>query len=259
MIKKLILTMDQHQFLFEELVKRDFKTKYKRTVLGMGWSVLSPLLTLSVLAFIFSNFFGHTIPHYVIYLFCGNVLFSYFSESTRNGMNALMSNARIFSKINVPKYIFLLSKNVSSLINFGLTLVLLFIAVLIEGLPITYRFIFLLYPIVCFVVFNLGVGLILSALFVFFRDISYLYNIFTMLVMYSSAVFYSVDILPEKYQSVFLLNPVFIYIRYFRSIIIDDQIPSLTLHLLSFFYAIVVLLIGGYIYKKYNTKFLYYI
>ena len=95
MVKELIQRMKKQQFLFEELVKRDFKQKYKRTVLGMGWSILSPLLTLFVLNFIFSNFFGSNVQHYTIYLFCGNLLFSYFSESTNQGMSSLVANAGI--------------------------------------------------------------------------------------------------------------------------------------------------------------------
>lgn len=259
MVKELIQRMKRQQFLFEELVKRDFKQKYKRTVLGMGWSILSPLLTLFVLNFIFSNFFGSNVQHYTIYLFCGNLLFSYFSESTNQGMSSLVANAGIFSKVNVPKYIFLLSKNVSSLINFGLTLSIFFIFVVVSGLPITPKFIFLFYPIACLILFNIGMGLILSALFVFFRDIGYLYSIFTMLLMYSSAIFYSIDILPKDLQFLFYLNPVFVYITYFRSIVINGFIPTISYHLLCAFYAMIVLVIGGYIYKKYNHEFLYYV
>ncbi|WP_440339087.1 ABC transporter permease [Megasphaera elsdenii] len=259
MISEIILKLKKNQFLFEELVKRDFKQKYKRTALGMAWSILSPLITLLVLNVIFSNFFGQRIPHYTIYLFCGNLLFSYFSESTNSGMNSLMANSGIFSKVNVPKYIFLLSKNVSSLINFGLTLIIFFAFVFAEGLPFTAKFLCLLYPISCLIIFNIGMGLILSALFVFFRDIGYLYSILTMLIMYASAIFYSVDILPGPYQPLFLGNPIYVYIKYFREIVIDSQIPSLEYHLLCAFYAVLVLFIGGFIYKKYNHKFLYYI
>ena len=96
--------------MFEELVKRDFKKKYKRTILGMVWSVLSPLLTLLVLKIVFTTFFGREIEHYTIYLFCGNLLFAYFRESTQTGMSALLSNSSIFVKINIPKYLFLLSR-----------------------------------------------------------------------------------------------------------------------------------------------------
>ena len=110
----------KYQFLFEELVKRDFKQKYKRTVLGMAWSILSPLLQLLVMSVVFTQFFGRTQAHYTIYLFCGNPVFNYFKESTSTGMFSLMSNSGIITKVNVPKYMFLLSKNVSSLLNFGL-------------------------------------------------------------------------------------------------------------------------------------------
>lgn len=98
-------TLNKNRFLFSELVKRDFKQKYKRTVLGMGWSILSPLLTLLVMRLVFTQFFGRNMPHYTTYLFAGNPIFSYFREATTGGMNALMGNAHIFTKINVPKYI----------------------------------------------------------------------------------------------------------------------------------------------------------
>ena len=251
--------LKKHQFLFEELVKRDFKKKYKRTILGMGWSVLAPLLTLLVMDLVFSHFFGRGMRHYTIYLFCGNLLFSYYREATSSGMNSLMNNAHIFSKVNVPKYLFLLSKNVSSLINFALTLVLFFIFCLADGVDFGWHFLLLAYPVACLVVFNIGVGLVISALFVFFRDMSYLYDIFTLLLMYMSAIFYTVDILPEQYQQLFLLNPVYVYIRYFRRIVLDGAVPSLEYHLLCAFYAAVVLAAGAWTYRKNNYKFLYYV
>lgn len=258
-MKILIQKMKKNQFLFEELVKRDFKQKYKRTVLGMAWSVLSPLLTLLVMSLVFSQFFGRSMPHYTIYLFCGNLVFSYFRESTTGGMNALMSNASIFTKVNVPKYMFLLSKNVSALINFGLTLCVFFLFALADRVPFGLHFFALIYPILCLVVFNIGTGLILSAMFVFFRDTSYLYDVFTMLLMYMSAIFYTVDTFPPTMQRLFLLNPVYCYIKYFRIVVLDGNIPSLWFHLLCAFYAILLVAVGGFIYKKFNHKFLYYV
>lgn len=248
----------KYQFLFEELVKRDFKIKYKRTVLGMGWSVLSPLLQLLVMSLVFTQFFGRNQPHYTIYLFCGNLVFNYYRDSTSTGMQSLMSNRGIISKINVPKYMFLLSKNVSSLINFGLTLLVFFLFVAFDGIAFSPSFFMLLYPIACLILFNIGVGLVLSALFVFFRDINYLYDVFTMLLMYCSAVFYTVDGFEPWVQRLLLCNPVYCYIKYFRCIVLDGEIPSLQYHLLCLFYAVVMVVIGGYIYKRYNHKFLYY-
>lgn len=120
-MKSIFNKINSYHFLFGELVKRDFKKKYKRTTLGMAWSVLSPLLMLLVMRMVFTQFFGRGMDHYTTYLFCGNLVFSCFNESTTQGMTSLMGNAAIFSKVNVPKYLFLFSKNVQTLINFGLT------------------------------------------------------------------------------------------------------------------------------------------
>ncbi len=258
-MKALIHKLKKHQFLFEELVKRDFKQKYKRTVLGMGWSILAPLLTLLVMKLVFGHFFGRRIAHYTTYLFCGNLLFSYFKEATTGSMNSLVSNANILTKINVPKYLFLLSKNVSTLINFGLTLCIFFVFVIADGIPIKLRFLMLLYPVCCLIIFNIGVGLVLSALFVFFRDISYLYSIFTMLLMYLSAIFYQITIVPVKFRMFFYLNPLYCYIEYFRKIVLESKIPTAEFHLLCALYAFVFLFIGGWMYKRYNRRFLYYL
>lgn len=258
-MKQVFFRIKKHQFLFEELVKRDFKQKYKRTVLGMGWSLLSPLLQLIVMSLVFKQFFGRNMEHYTIYLFCGSLVYSYFKESTNSGMSALMDNKGIISKVNVPKYLFLFSKNVSSLINFGLTLLIFFTFALIDKVKFGIHFLMLGYPICCLVVFNIGIGLILSALFVFFRDISYLYDIFTLLLMYMSAIFYTVDTMELWFQRLILCNPVYCYIKYFRIIVIDGNIPSLQFHILCAFYAALAIGIGAWVYKKYNHKFLYYI
>lgn len=258
-MKALFHKIKQNWFMFTELTKRDFKQKYKRTVLGMGWSILSPLLTLLVMRVVFTEFFGRNTPFYTTYLFAGNLIFSFFKESTNGGMYALMGNSSIFTKINVPKYMFLLSKNISAIINFALTLVVFFIFAAIDGVTFSFRFLSLIYPIFCLTLFNLGIGLILSALYVFFRDTKYLYDVFTLLLMYCSAIFYQVSSYPMNIQRIFLINPVYCAIKYFRVVVIDGNIPSLGFHLLLLFYAFAALAIGGLIYKKNNQKFLYYV
>ena len=251
--------LKRHQFLFEELVKRDFKKKYKRTVLGMAWSILSPLLMLLVMRMVFTQFFGRNMDHYTTYLFCGNLVFSYFNEASNQGMSSLMGNAPIFTKVNVPKYLFLLSKNVQTLINFGLTLGVFFIFCILDDITFTWKMICLLYPIGCLVLFNIGVGLILSAMFVFFRDIQYLWGIFTQLLMYMSAIFYTIDQYSYQVRCAFLLNPVYLFIRYFRKIVIDATIPTIWFHLLMAADVVIVVGIGCWMYKKYNHRFLYYV
>lgn len=258
-IENQYIKLKQYQFLFEELVKRDFKKKYKRTVLGMVWSVLSPLLMLCVMAAIFGQFFGRNTAHYTIYLFSGQIIFNYYTESTNEGMNALMSNANIFSKINVPKYLFLFSKNVSALINFGIILLIYFAFVAFDGIAFSWKFLCLAYPITCLIFINLGIGLILSALYIFFRDIQYLYRLFTQVVMYGSAIFYNIEMLSPNIQKIFYCNPIYVVISYFRSIVIKGVVPELWVHGLLALYAVVLFSVGCYVYKKYNYKFLYYI
>lgn len=258
-MNSIVTKLKKHWFLFEELVKRDFKQKYKRTVLGMAWSILSPLLTLLVMKLIFTQFFGRDTPHYTVYLLSGNIVMSYFKESTKGGMSSLVSNARIFTKVNVPKYLFLLSKNVSALVNFGLILVIYFVFCAIDQIQFGPHVVALVYPVACLLAFNVGVGLILSALYVFFRDVQYLYDVFLTLLHYVSAIFYTLDRFSPQVQNLFLLNPVYVYIKYFRVLMIDGQLPSPEYHLLCAVYALAALVIGGLIYKKQNHKFLYYV
>jgi ABC-2 type transport system permease protein len=259
----------KYKFLFSELVKRDFKKKYKRTYLGMLWSVLSPLLTLLIMRIVFSRLFGNSIAHFTTYLFCGNIVFSFFSDSTNQGMGALLNNAAIFTKVNVPKYLFLFSKITSSLINFILTFGVFLLFCAIDGVVFTPLFFSLLFPIICMVVFNMGIGLILSALFVFFRDVQYLWSVFTMLLMYLSAIFYDPTrmsgIFGVPFERILLFNPVYVYIKYFRLVTIGvgenpvPMLPSVEFHLLALGYAVLAFTLGALIYKKYNHKFLYYV
>ena len=251
--------LQRNGFLFQVLVRRDFTKKYKRTVLGIAWSMLSPLLQLLVMWLVFNRFFGNNVDHYVVYLFAGQLVFTFFTDSTNSGMEALLGNSDIFTKVNVPKYLFLLSKNVSTFINFALTLIIFFIFVAVDGLVFSWKYVLLLYPILCLMVFNIGTGFLLSAMYVFFRDIQYLWGVFTMLLMYLSAIFYTIDGYSPFAQKLFLLNPIYVYIRYFRKIVIDGTIPSVWFHLVGAGYALIMICIGAWVYKKYNHEFLYYV
>lgn len=256
---KLLEQLKRHQFLFEELVKRDFKQKYKRTVLGVWWSMLSPLLTMLVMRLIFTELLGRDMEHFTTYLFCGTLTLAFFNEATNGGMRSLMGNAHIFTKVNVPKYLFLFAKNVQALINFCLTLVVFFLFCIIDHITFTWRLIFLIVPILGLVAFNIGVGMILSALYVFFRDIQYLWSVCTRMLTYLSAIFYSIERFPLPWRNLFYCNPIYCFIRYFRWIVIDMSIPPLWFHGVIVFHILWVLGIGCWIYKKYNTRFLYYV
>lgn len=247
------------RFLFEELVKRDFKRKYKGSVLGVAWSVLSPLLMLAVMRFIFTNFFGRTVQHYTTYLFAGLLVFEFFSDSASAGMRSLVGNAGIFTKVNVPKYLFLFSRNMQSLLNFLITLLVFFAFCAIDGVPFTWRFALLVYPIVTLALFNLGLGFILSALFVFFRDLEYLWSIATRMVMWGSAIFYTTETFSPEMKFVFRCNPVYDHIDYVRQVVLDGVVPGWELHAILAGMSLAVLAVGMGLYKRYNTEFLYHV
>lgn len=174
-------------------------------------------------------------------------------------MTALRGNAGIFTKVNVPKYLFLFSKNIQTLINLGLTLCIFFLFCVLDHITFTWKLICLIYPIIFLMLFNIGVGLILSALFIFFRDIQYLWSVATMLIMYMSAIFYNIEGYSPMVQNLFLLNPIYLFVRYFRKIVIEATIPTVWFHLLMLVDVVIVVGLGFWMYKKYNHKFLYYV
>ncbi len=259
MINKWIHRAKKYEFLFSELVKRDFKQKYKRTSLGMLWSILSPLLTLMVMKVVFTEFFGRDTPHYTTYLFAGNLVMAFYKEATKHGMSSLASNRKIIDKINIPKYLFLFSKNVSALVNFGLTLVVFFIFCIFDGIKFGLHMFALIYPIIMLTIMNIGIGMLLSACYVFFKDTRHLYDIFLTLLTYVSAIFYKIDRFPANVQRYFLFNPVYVIIKYFRTVVIDMKIPSIQYHGLVLFYTMFFLIMGCFVYKKFNREFIYYL
>ena len=255
----LLKDLKRHGFLFEELVKRDFKKKYKRTVMGMGWSVLSPLLTMLVMRLIFTELLGRDMEHFTTYLFCGTLTLAYFTESSNAGMRALLGNAHIFSKVNVPKYLFILAKNVQTLINFCLTLCVFFLFCVIDHITFTWRIALMPIPILCLVLFNIGIGMILSVLYVFFRDIQYLWSVVIRLLTYTSAIFYSIARFPLPWRNLFYCNPVYCFIRYFRWLVIDMAVPPLWFHGIILCHVLWALGLGCWMYRKYRNRFVYYV
>lgn len=237
-------TTSNKSFLLGELIRRDFIKKYKRTTFGILWSALSPLLLLITMDIIFGTFFGRNTPHYTIYLFSGLLLFNYFSSATRGIMTTLYSNASIYSKVSVPKHYFVLSLSVARFIDFLVSLLVYFIFVAVDGIAFSGRFFLLLYPIICLYLINLGVGMFLSTVYIFFRDINYLWPIICRIIMYASAIFYDVNILPGIMRRLLTCNPLYMCIDYFRQLVIHATVPSLSYHLVLGFMAVFCLVLG---------------
>lgn len=246
-----------YNFLFKQLVKYNFKKRYKGTVLGMIWSILYPLFDLVILVLVFTKLLGRNTLHYPIYVFSGTLLMAYFREATRDGMTCFRNNRSLITKVKMPNYLLLVSKNVSSLINFFLTLAIFILLCIIDGISIQLTFILLLFPIICISLFNIGIGFVLGTCYVFFRDVSYIYDLLLIIINYLSATFYNVSSFSPSIQRLFLCNPIYCFIRYFRIIVIENSVPSIGLHVLCLFYALFYLGMGILVYKKNKKKFIY--
>ena len=256
---KAALAIRKYGFLIKQLVNRDFKAKYKRSILGVFWSFLNPLLNMMVQYIVFSNLFRFSIEYFPVYLLCGNVIFSYFSESSGMALSSIVGNAHLITKVYVPKYIYPLTRIMSSLINLLISLIPLFVVALISGLKPTVALLLLPYPIICLAFFCLGIGMLLSAAMVFFRDVQFLWGVLTTIWMYLTPIFYPVSILEDNLSWVIHINPLYYFITFLRTIVISGVSPAPSLYVPCAAFTLGSLLIGCIVFKKAQDKFVLYL
>jgi ABC-type polysaccharide/polyol phosphate export permease len=245
----------------KQLVSRDFKVKYKRSVLGVVWSLLYPLLMMLVMYIVFSQIFRFNVPgvNYMAYLLIGLVMFNYFSEATNLCMSSIIASGSLVSKVYLPKYIFPLSKCLFVGINFLLTLIPLYLVIIFTGTPLNILHVMLPFAFICLFMFALGVGLILSTVAVFLRDMLYIYGIVLTTWTYLTPIMYDITMINERIQPILKLNPLYHYINFAREIILHGRMPTLFTFAACAVSAIVVLLIGLITFKKNQDKFIYYL
>ena len=253
-----IQKLKQYSYLLSQLVRRDFKVKYKRSVLGILWSLLNPLLTMIVMSFVFSNVFD-MVDNYPLYLLSGIVVFNYVSEATNMAMNSITGNMGFITKVYIPKFILPVSKVLSAGINLGMSLIVFYIIMIFSGVMPNIYHLLLPVALVCLIVFVIGISFILSASVVFFRDIQHLYGVFLTMWMYGTPILYTLDIIPKEYVEVFKFNPLFQIITFIRTITLDGQMPTVENFIGCFLWAIVSLVFGAFIFKKSQDKFIYYV
>ena len=259
MLVQYLSTFSNYKFLLKELIKRDIKGKYKDSVLGLFWSFLNPLLTMVVLTFIFSFVFKMSIENYPVYFLTGYLMFNFFAAATNGSMDSIKINAAIIKKVYLPKYMFAVGTTCSEVVNFLISLVVLVMVMLVTGAPFHWTMFLAVIPIVLLVVLSLGVGLFLATLTTFFSDIKYLYSVFIMTLMYASAIFYPVEVLPVKYQFVFEFNPVYLAIAGARDAILAGTFPNPWYMFLLAVVAFVFLGLGVFVFYRYQDKFILYI
>lgn len=245
--------------LLNELVIRDIKIKYKRSLLGVLWSVLNPLLMMIVMSIVFSTIFQSSIPNFPMYLIIGQILFSFFSEVTNMAMMSIIYNGGLIKKVYIPKYIFPLSKALFALSNLSFSLIAVIIVALFTRIELHWELIFFPLPIILLFFFSLGIGLILTSYAVFFRDISHLFQILLMIWTYLTPIFYPITILPGNIVKYILYNPMFCYITFARDLILKGEFSDFKIIYLCFIYSIISMLLGIYVFKKNENKFVFYI
>lgn len=254
-----ILAVQQYQFLIRQLVARDFKTKYKRSVLGMFWSFLNPLLTMCVQYFIFSTLFKSDIPNYASYLLIGIVCFNFFSEACNMSLFSILGNASLITKVYMPKYIYPVSRVLSSVVNLVISLIPLIIVCVVTGVQFEKSALLSLYFLLCLVVFSLGISLLLSAAMVFFRDTQFLWGVFSMIWMYATAIFYPESILPDNFRFVLDINPLYHFIKSIRICILNGISPEPSVYGQCLLIALGTLLFGAFVFKRNQDRFVLYL
>ncbi len=242
-------------FLLEEIVKKNFASKYKDSILGIFWSILKPLLIMIILTIIFSTLFGGAIENYPVYFLSGKVIFDFFTGATNVSMRSLKENKHILKRTAAPKYIFVLGAIISEFLNFIISLIILIAVMIVTGASFhPLESIFAIIPIASLIIIITGISLILAVLCVYYSDIEHLWGVITLILMYSSALFYPMEIIPEPFHSYMILNPIFWVINNFRILAIWGTAPNMmnltNLALLS----LIILILGIIVFKKYDKK-----
>lgn len=247
----------QYGFLMKQLISRDFKTKYKKSVLGVLWSFISPLLMMTIQYIVFSTIFTNNIKCYPVYLLSGYTIFNFFSEAVNLGIESIVGNASLITKVYVPKYVYPFTRVCSSAINLFISMILLIVMCIIMRIPFTKALLLIWIPILCIFVFSLGIAMLLSSLMVFFRDIKFLWGALSLVWMYATPIFYPTDIIPEKFDFILKLNPITCILQAFRTILIDGQGVETSVIALSVVYSLLALAVGMLVFKKTQDKFIF--
>ena len=231
----------------KELVSRDVKVKYRRSILGVLWTLLNPLLMMTVLSIVFSNLF----------LLCGQVIFNFFNDATTNAMSAIIGSASLIKKVYVPKYVFVMSRVCSSLINLMASCAALFLIMIGMRAELHWTMLLSVVPLFLLVVLALGIGLIMATIAVKYRDVLHLYSVLMAVLMYLTPVIYPMSILPEWLYHLVMINPLTSILIMFRNVVIYGRLPGLVMLLVTAAEAVLCLGVGCWFFYKHQDGFIF--
>jgi ABC-type polysaccharide/polyol phosphate export permease len=251
-----LASFNRFRHLLRLLVKRDFISKYRKSILGVLWSLLNPLLTMLVMAMVFSYIFRMQIENFPVYMLSGNIIYSFFSESTNQAMGSVIANEGIIKKVYVPKYIFPVSKVLSSLVNLLFSFIAFLLVFIITQASFRWTLLLIPIPIIYAFVFSLGISMLLSSLAVFFRDLSYLYGVLLTLLMYMTPLFYPIEALPESMVTVIGFNPIYHFVNYFRDLALRGAVPGLWENMVCLGFALAALCLGMFTFMSQQDRYI---
>jgi ABC-type polysaccharide/polyol phosphate export permease len=249
----------KYRWLLELLIERDLKNKYRKSVLGYLWSILNPLLMMIILTIVFSTIFRFQIPNYPVYLLSGQLIFTFFSEATSVGMGGILNNGAMIKKVYIPKYIFPLSSVLSSFTTMVFSLAALVIVMVATQTAFHLTLIMVPLVLLYVLIFSIGIGILLSALLVQFRDLTYLWGVLLTALNYLIPIFYPVEILPDWMRSLMVFNPLYDYIQMFREVILYGQWPTIEEHCICIGCSVLAVVIGSLVFKHKQRDFILYI
>lgn len=255
---------EKTRFILQQLVGKDFKLKYRRSVLGVVWSVLNPLLMMIVMSFVFSYFLRYAdIQHYPLYLILGNITWTVFADSTNFGVTSIIDAAGLLKKVKINKTVFPVEKVLFALVNFAFSLVAVFIVMIWEGVAPTPYLFLLPVVILCLAVFCVGMAMLLGTIAVFFRDMIHLWSVILMAWMYATPIFWPQTMIEDVpftiVRKLMYANPMYNYVNFMRNIFIDGVMPGWKTFALCIGWALVALALGYGVFHKNEHKFILHI
>ncbi len=253
------------RFILQQLVTKDFKLRYRRSVLGVIWSVLNPLLMMMIMSFVFSYFLrGSNVENYPLYLIVGNITFSLMSEATNGGLTSIISAAPLLKKVKVDRWVFPVQKVFSAMMNFGFSLIAVVVVMLFFQVMPTWHIVWMIPALFLLMLFCIGISLLIGAAAVFFRDMIHLWSVALTAWTYLTPIFWDLSLLtnagaPQIVVWVVKANPMYNYLEMMRCAIVYQSSPTATVLLLAVFWALLMLVIGYFVFRKTEHKFILFI
>ncbi|MDD4120535.1 MAG: ABC transporter permease [Clostridia bacterium] len=260
-----IVMLKKSVFVLNSLVSKNIRAQYRNSTLGVVWTVLNPLLNMLVMALVFGQFFGRTMPNidYPVYVLAGNTVFGLLRMTTTSGLTCMVENYDMLTKTRIPYYVFPVSHLLSAVVNFGFSFIALLIVMLIRipnGVKFYWTMLMTIVPFLpALMLFSLGIALILATMYVRFRDIKHFYGVILTLWTYLTPLFYNDAILSPKVRYLMNFNPMYHFVKYFRDIVQSGIVPSLESHLIIYGCGIAALTIGLLAFGSQKKKFIMYI